>query len=295
MLKLATILTCVDETPASEGAASLAALLAHEFGARVDVLGLAPRPDYAGPVRRAADAVAHAVLSRGQPAVVLDLVHLAASPIARRAAAYDLVVLGADLHRRTVPLLGRPIVLHLVGHVRRPVIVVHGRPERLARVLVCVGGAAASLAPIRWGTEFAAAVGARCDMLHVLEPVPLMYAALPRMVESADDLLHSRTEEGHVMRHAARCARRVGVECDVLVARGDVVVEAARVAREGEYDLIVGGSFYARPGVAKYAVGNLTSRLAMELPVPVLIVPSHFGRTAAERRAQRQWRQDWQR
>lgn len=281
-IKIATILVCVDDSASGVSAGKVAAAIADRCYATVTVLGLSVPGADSSAVSAAAERVA-AMVPESVAAVAIEPSCRVRDPVLyQRAAAHDLVVLGADLGCRTIPLIGQPVVTHVVSRLTRPVIVARGDTDDLSRILIGVAGGPQSLAPLRWGVQLAALLGSRADVIHVLEPMPQMYGGLARMAEGAEELIESPTVPGHVLRHSARFMRRFKVEGDILTPHGEVVEVMLRVADEGGYHLVVSGSFYARPGLAKYALGNVTRQIVLRAPCSVLIAPPHGGLLAHE-------------
>lgn len=281
-LTVSTILVCVDDSHSATSAAQVAAVIARACHSAVTVLGLAAPGANRSAITAAAERVAAMLPDGALGTAVEPTRRVRGRALYERAAAHDLVVVGAHLRRRTIPLIGQQVVDYLASHVSGPLIIARAEPDSLGKMLIGVAGGSQSLAPLRWGVQLASVLGGRADVVHVADPIPHMYDGLPGMAEGAEDLIESPTLPGHVLRHSARYMQRLHVEGHILTPHGDVLEEMLRLTAEGGYNLVVTGSFYARPGIAKYALGNVTKEVALRAPCSVAIVPPHRRPTAHE-------------
>jgi nucleotide-binding universal stress UspA family protein len=109
-------------------------------------------------------------------------------------------------------------------------------------------------------------------VLHVVGPVPTMYAGLEQMEETLAELLQSETEMARELKWAAQVVR---AECDISelkLRRGLAADEILLEGREGDYDLIVLGSSLAAGGLVRALMGDLTREIVTRAQRPVLVV-----------------------
>jgi universal stress protein A len=90
------------------------------------------------------------------------------------------------------------------------------------------------------GRNLATALGAELELLHVVEPVPMIVPAPEPVVvpvPTVDELVETARSS------IEELARELGVSVDrCIVATGDTRAEIVRVARERKFDLIVLGT-----------------------------------------------------
>jgi nucleotide-binding universal stress UspA family protein len=183
---------------------------------------------------------------------------------------YDLVAIGGPDSQQVNQAL-----LNLVGSIERAassVLVIKGDRPSVSRVLVCSSGTEYSRLPVQTAADVAGGSGASVTLLHVLDPMPIMYAGLERMEETMAEFLQSDTERAREVKWALRTLQ---AECDVVdveLRRGIAGDEILRESEAGDYDLIVLGSSRSGRGLARVLLGDLTQQLILQAQIPVLVV-----------------------
>lgn len=193
MISLKKILVATDFSDGSQAAHSLAAKIAHHWGAKVDVLHIVPTMAYLNEsvmtlglpldmetdiypklldkakFNAEAELVQHYEMeNRGDVIVVTG--RKASEEISKRANdSYDMVLLGAQGEHRHIVFGGT--AEHVVRHCTKPVLSVptdyHGKPVN--KILVPSDGSRLSLTVLPFALQLAEAIKADIQMLHVLE------------------------------------------------------------------------------------------------------------------------------
>lgn len=120
--------------------------------------------------------------------------------------------------------------------------------------------------------RFAAQVGARVTILHVLQSVPLV-AYEPTIVEQANETLRRNREQ-----HARQCiapveelARKAQVTFDtVLMQAGEPCAAIISTAHDKGCDLIAMAS-HGRKGIKAVLLGSQTQKVLTHSALPVLV------------------------
>ncbi len=151
------------------------------------------------------------------------------------------------------------------------------RPIRSILVPTDFSTGAASAAQVAY--ELARGLGARVTLLHVYQlpayvfPDGSAYLTPPEtaaaIARAVDEQLHKLEEDAEA--HA-------GVAVAVQSAQGMSADEILRVAREGDYDLIVMGT-HGRTGVKRLVFGSIAEQVVRHADRPVLTVrePKHHA------------------
>jgi nucleotide-binding universal stress UspA family protein len=135
------------------------------------------------------------------------------------------------------------------------------------KILVAIDGSACSDHAFTKALELAAITHAKLTALAVEGPLPA-YAAT---VGEVDEVKREKDRFFHVLAAAARAqGERAGVQIDVDVRPGHPAELIPRVAREGEYDLIVLG--HRGHFVRDRLLGSTADRVAEQAHCPVMIV-----------------------
>lgn len=267
------ILICVAGMPYAKGTVRCGRLVAKATGARVGVLTVLDRTQDVQQAQATLDQARQML----EGLVVKTKVRrgLPAEEILRETeeGQYDLVVIGAREELTLAEHLLGSVARQIVHRATVPVLVVRGACHSLARLLICTGGRAYSEPAIKVGTELAKATGAWVTILHVVSPVPTMYTGLREMEEHIADFLQRDTPEARHLKQVAELLEQHGVQGELELRHGVVADEILREAWKGGYDLIVVGSSYARGGISRYLLGDVTRQIVEYSTRPVLVVP----------------------
>jgi len=190
----------------------------------------------------------------------------AVAEVARQRRA-ELVVLGGKHHTALARGLGRSTAHYLVRTLDVPVLVVGQALGPATRVLAAVDLSGAAIPTIKAGERCAKLLGGKLRILHVLEPLRLLY--LP--VDALDQVAYER--------HAREAFERLVAPMPAVVLEDQVVrtgpaVETilAEVAA-WQADVLVVGS-HGKGWVDRLLVGSTTEQLVNALPASVLVIPT---------------------
>lgn len=162
------------------------------------------------------------------------------------------------------------------------VLVVKGSRTQLSRMLICSSGTKCSRPSMQTGAAIARAAGAQVTLLHVTEPMPIMYTSLEQMKETLTEFLQTDTEQARELKWAIQVLK---AECGAAEAKlrwGIVADEILREGCDGDYDLIILGSSQGVSGLVRVLIGDLTRAIMSRAQRPVLVVrpPDHNGNEA---------------
>jgi nucleotide-binding universal stress UspA family protein len=150
------------------------------------------------------------------------------------------------------------------------------------RILVPTDGSHGSTVALDHALELAAEHGATLRSLYVVAPSRVDGLHRP------DEAVEGMTAHGEdVVENAARRAKKRGVDCETVVARGDPHEEILNDAEAAGVDLIVMGT-HGRTGLERYLLGSVTERVVRAAPVPVMTMTPdtapevHDAETAAD-------------
>ncbi len=136
-------------------------------------------------------------------------------------------------------------------------------PEVPRTVLCAVDGTPAAVPVVQWAAAFSATVGARLDVLHVVEPV----TDWPSLEGERRRQDHVREEARN---HMSSILQSNGINAPLRVAVGAIVRTTTEEARQGEADLVVIGR-----GSVSEPFGRLRTHafgIIQTSPCPVLSV-----------------------
>ena len=146
------------------------------------------------------------------------------------------------------------------------------------RILVPVDFSVHSQHVTRYACELAARLGARVELLHVVDDPFLARALGPELypggsAETAEQLVADASTK---LREAAIAARRHGAPVQFVVLRGNPARMIVKQASACDCDVIVMGT-HARTGVAHLILGSVAERVRRSAACPVLTLNSVAG------------------
>ena len=137
--------------------------------------------------------------------------------------------------------------------------------EHIQRILVTVSGGPFSETTLMSAQEIAKAVNAELFVLHVTSTVSLPYG----------EVKHERPESPPAapqLKELQGTLARLGLESQTQCREGMVVREILAECHEGHYDLLILGQHLADKATGGPLSENIAEILAMESPIPVLVV-----------------------
>jgi nucleotide-binding universal stress UspA family protein len=187
-------------------------------------------------------------------------------------AAYDLVVVGYRRRRAFEKAVIGSVATRIAQQARTSVLIVRrGRPD-IRRILVGVGGHGFTADLAKWAAIIGAAVGGQVTLLHVEWTPPLMYAGFEEVHQTLTEFLETGTPAAAALRRAARTLGLAGVQAEIKLAHGVTDREVLRTAQNGDYDLLIVGSSWARPSLSRVVLPNVTREVLLHTSRPVLVV-----------------------
>ncbi|HMG34713.1 MAG TPA: universal stress protein [Blastocatellia bacterium] len=268
------ILICSDGSAQAENAVEFGNLLAEKAGAEVTLLGINEKSSEEDIVFDSLRRSQQLAKERG---INAELIVKAGEPIEEilkrtEETTYDLVVIGAARKGTRGPFLMSAKAYKIIKAVAPPVLVVIGKREKLARILICSGGEKYIDRAVAFTGSVAKAAGAAVTLFHVMNEPPEVYSDLIKMEEDVNLLLHSKLPVGQNLRREKEELQAIGVNTDVRLRHGMVVSEVFKEIRRGNYDLVVTGSSPEAGNLRSYIMGNITREIVNRAECPVLVV-----------------------
>ncbi|MBN1314181.1 MAG: universal stress protein [Anaerolineales bacterium] len=185
---------------------------------------------------------------------------------------YDLVVIGYRKRSALEKAFNGCVATRVVHQASASVLVVREGRADICKILIGIGGNGFTEQISRWGANIAAAVGAQVTLIHVETAPPLMYAGLAEVHQTLEELLETDTAAANAIRNAAAILDNAGVEASIKLAHGVADRELLRTAQEGDYDLIILGSSWARSPIDRVVLSNVNRDVLHNTRRPVLVV-----------------------
>ena len=186
--------------------------------------------------------------------------------------AYDLVAIGALGGQRACHGHAELVATCIVECSAGSVLVVKGNRSQLSRILVCSSGTKYGRPPVQIGAAIARAASAQVTLLHVTEPLPIMYTGLGRMEQTLTELLRTDTEQARELEWAIQLFQAESRVANFVLRHGVVADEILHKGREGDYDLIVLGSSRKGSRLVRALMGDVARSVVSRAQRSVLVV-----------------------
>lgn len=253
---------------------SYAAEFAQALGAQVTLLGVVDKKRKAEQLALDMEQVAHDLGGKGLEVKtrmeVDDAERVLMSELAQET--YDIVAMGALGGKRARRSLLESVAKRIAETVDSSILFVRGTRRSVSRVLICSSGTERGRLSVWAGAAVACALGAEATLLHVLDPMPAMYAGMEQMEETMSEFLQTNTHLANEIKWAAQVIKAECRIAEVKVRRGLVCDEILREAKRGDYDLVVLGSSRSAAGLVRMMMGNVTAQIIQQAKQPVLVV-----------------------
>jgi nucleotide-binding universal stress UspA family protein len=177
-----------------------------------------------------------------------------------------LVVLGGKHHTAFGRWMGGSTAHTLVRGLDVPLLVTSHTPLPVHRMLAAVDLSDAAGPTIRMAERFAAMFGASLQVLHVVEPLPIIPDT---PLQFSDDEVFRHSEE-HLERYVWPAVQLPGATRTLRRGPATETITAAVADRGAE--LVVLGS-HGKGWVDRILIGSVTERVLSTLPCSVLVVP----------------------
>jgi nucleotide-binding universal stress UspA family protein len=148
------------------------------------------------------------------------------------------------------------------------------------KLLVCTDGSPDSAKALEKAVEIAG--GCRADEVTVISVIANKYSfpetTTDRLPLTSDDIKHfenilelERKEKNIMLAEAAKLFDEIKVNVNILIESGHPAETIARVAAEGNYDMIIIGS-RGLGGLKKFFLGSVSNAVLQEASCSVLVV-----------------------
>jgi nucleotide-binding universal stress UspA family protein len=148
------------------------------------------------------------------------------------------------------------------------------------KLLVCTDGSPDSAKALEKAVEIAG--GCRADEVTVISVIANKYSfpetTTDRLPLTSDDIKHfenilelERNEKNIMLAEAAKLFDEIKVNVNILIESGHPAETIARVAAEGNYDMIIIGS-RGLGGLKKFFLGSVSNAVLQEASCSVLVV-----------------------
>jgi len=269
------ILICSDGSEQADRAVRLGAAIADACRAETTLLGIIEAPGHATDLL---DSLKRAQGFLAEKKVSAELITKPGHPIEQiihrtEEACYDLVVIGAVLKAPRGRFWMSSKSYKIIKSIKPPVLLVAGQSTTIKRILICSGGKRYIDNAVRLTGEIARGLGAEATLLHVMPEPPAMYARLPRIEETAAQLINSNSELGLNLRHAKESFEALGVPVQVRLRCGSVLAQILGEIGSGNYELVVTGSALSG-SLRTYVLGDISRELVNRANRAILVVRS---------------------
>jgi nucleotide-binding universal stress UspA family protein len=255
------ILVLVDPSFRGDWALVLAGDLAKGLGGPVVLLSTAENLEEDPTLLdRAADKLAGisgiAVEKKSRPGPARDAI------IAETVESHPAITIVPPAGRRGISRMLKGSRVKAVVHNAPSTVMVARKPvsDHIRRILVAVGGGPISETTVLSAQEVAKALESKVTLLHVRSGVPIPFGqAAPEPADANVSVLLGPLA-------------RAGIDAQIKVREGMVVHEIIAECEEGHYDLVILGQHIARRETGGIFSENLAEDIALECPIPVLVV-----------------------
>ena len=141
----------------------------------------------------------------------------------------------------------------------------------MKKIVIAVDGSQYSLATVKAAAQLASRLGIeKVTLLNVIPTVPTPVGLVPAAAPPED------LEAWEVFDEPRKILQQAGIQALLLLREGDPAAEIVRVAKEGDFDLIVVGHRGLSP-VEAFLLGSVSSRVVTHAPCSVLVVRPETG------------------
>ena len=283
------ILICSDGSERSKRAISFAAVIAIATKAETTIFGIAQNREEeaklreslleeSGELKRKGAHVEIAVRS-GDP--VTEIVQWT------RERAYDLVAIGAERRGAQEFFLPSAKAYSIAEAISPPVLVVPCERQQLKRILICSGGGPYIDNAVQFAAEIAQHLSAEIALLNVIPPLPAMHGTLYRRQRDVETLLKSDSALARNLLNEKKMIEDAGVRATIRIGHGFVIDQILNEVIQGDYDLVVAGSWPIGDRWRTYVIGNITREIVNRTDRPVLVMRSNKERKSFANRLRR--------
>jgi nucleotide-binding universal stress UspA family protein len=266
------ILVCSDGTEQADRALTLAGLIATTC-AETDttILGIAENPSDQSAIMSWLRKAQESFPKKGVELITKDGEPVPEIVKRCKETQYDLVIIGKQRH----DAMSSAKAYEIVEVVEPPVLVVpEARPD-LKKILLCSGGGPYIERAINFTCRLCRFFeGSTVTLLNIMPEPPGIHATLGKREIDVKTLLNSESALAKNLRRELEMIEKAGVKGALRLRLGAVLQEIMKEIEEGDYDLIVAGSWPVNDSWRRYMMGNITRSIVNEVSRPILIVRS---------------------
>jgi nucleotide-binding universal stress UspA family protein len=269
-------LVCTDGSERSQKVLSLAAAIAVATRAEATILGITEQESGEGKLREILKRAQGAFQEQGTKTDLVITHGDAVDEIVERTpeTSFDLIVIGSERKRSEGSFLLSAKAYSLISAISTPVLVVPETRFQLKRFLICTGGGTYIDNAVQFTGLLAGSLAASVTLMNVVPEPPAMHAKLTRLEEDVNALLNSNSTLGRNLKAAKGTLERFGLAAEVRIRHGIVIHEVLKEVEDGDYDVVVCGSWPLRDPWRHYVIGNVTREIVSRADRPVLVVRS---------------------
>ena len=265
------ILLCADKSRNALAAVSLGGRLASALGAETTLLAAGKKAQQVYNALNKAEEIVRAFGITPKTLVAIGPSVMQFIEQVQREG-YDLVVIGYRRRSAMEKALKGCVAAQVVHQATTSVLVVRQGRQDIRRLLLGIGGNGFTTEITDWGARIAVALGAQVTLIHVESAPPLMYSGLEEVHQTLAEFLETDTPAARAIRQAAAALQETRVQAEIKLAYGVTDRELLRTAQEGDYDLLILGSAWARPPLDRVVLENITRNILLKTRRPVLVV-----------------------
>ena len=188
---------------------------------------------------------------------------------------YGLVIVGErQRHDFATRFLLGSTAVRVVEHAPCPVIIAKGKMGPLHRILLCDSGAQNSPLLTCFIEQFGKLIKDEDEItiLHVMSQISAAPGIPGKQLRAdAEELIKAHAPEGQLLEHDIELLQRLAVQPRPKVRHGLVVDEILQEAQEGDYQLVVIGT-YCGSGWRRILLDDLAHQIIVKTDRPVLVV-----------------------
>ena len=270
------ILICSDGSERSKRAISFATVIAIATKAETTIFGIAQNPQEELKLGESLLEESGELKANG---VRVEITTKSGDPVTEivqctRDRAYDLVAIGAERRGAQEFFLPSAKAYSIAEAISPPLLIVPCERPQLKRILICSGGGAYIENAVKFAARIAKDLSAEIALLSVIPPPPAMHGTLYRRQRDVEALLKSDSALARNLRHEKKMIEDAGVRATIRIGHGIVIDQILNEVMQGDYDLVVAGSWAIRDRWRTYIIGNITREIVNRTDRPVLVVRS---------------------
>jgi len=270
------ILICSDGSERSKRAISFATVIAIATKAETTIFGIAQNPQEELKLGESLLEESGELKANG---VRVEITTKSGDPVTEivqctRDRAYDLVAIGAERRGAQEFFLPSAKAYSIAEAISPPLLIVPCERPQLKRILICSGGGVYIENAVKFAARIAKDLSAEIALLSVIPPPPAMHGTLYRRQRDVEALLKSDSALARNLRHEKKMIEDAGVRATIRIGHGIVIDQILNEVMQGDYDLVVAGSWAIRDRWRTYIIGNITREIVNRTDRPVLVVRS---------------------